>query len=80
MAADGFVDGFLEGVIEVPDHGYPFTLAPGNFVKLLLHRGGKSEVHDVGEVLVEEGIDAEAQLRWVDPALLLVDVFTVLDR
>ena len=50
----GVVDGRLEVLVEVLEHGVPVFLSLCDGVELLLHVGGEVVVHDVREVLHEE--------------------------
>ena len=54
--------------------------ARGDVVELLLHAGGERVVHQVGEVLLEQGDDGEGREARHQCRALLPDVATVLHR
>ena len=67
---EGLLDGGLEVVIEVLDHGVPLLLALGNQVEVLLDAGREVIVHDGGEVLHEEVVDDGAHVGGDELALV----------
>ena len=71
----GGVDGLMEGVVELAQHGHPFLFALGHFVQPLFHPGGKVRVHHVGEVLCQQVGHGASQFGGEQAALLAGDIF-----
>src|SRR5579875_444515 len=69
----------LEAAIEITQKLRPGAASFLDIIKVTLHLGGKTDIHDLGEVLVHHLVDRLAQPGRHKTALLLVNIATILN-
>ena len=69
----------MEALVEVPQDGFPVEIPRLHLVQLVFHVGGKFHINNILEPLHHQASDHLSQRRGMEPLVLLIHIFPVLN-